>query len=166
MPPEIEHLDVKNTAKLKHVLFSGEPWLLQCYSGLPFAGQHLPAPFRLHPVFTESAGSMKGLVKAGTLDCEAKMPSNKTLISKFGLVRRTQPLLLYAGGGDRPADSGSERIRCTAHGGEAEGRGQGARRALPEAPPPTALAAAPASSPASTPTRSFWSSSPVSSARS
>lgn len=102
MPPEIEHLDVKNTAKLKHVLFSGEPWLLQCYSGLPFAGQHLPAPFRLHPVFTESAGSMKGLVKAGTLDCEAKMPSNKTMISKFGLVRRTQPLLLYAGGGDRP----------------------------------------------------------------
>ena len=38
------------------------------------------------------------------LDCEARLPNNpnKTLISKFGLVRRTQPLLLYAGGGDRP----------------------------------------------------------------
>lgn len=102
LPPEVEHLDVRNTAKLKQVLFSGEPWLLQCYSGLPFAGQHLPAPFRLHPVFEESVGAMKSLVKAGTIDCEAKMPSNKTLVSKFGLVRRTQPLLLYAGGGDRP----------------------------------------------------------------
>ena len=30
------------------------------------------------------------------------MPSNKTLVSKFGLIRRTQPLLLYAGGGDKP----------------------------------------------------------------
>ena len=42
--------------------------------------------------------------RAARFDCEARLPNNpnKTLISKFGLVRRTQPLLLYAGGGDRP----------------------------------------------------------------
>ena len=102
LPPEVEALDVSDTAMLKRVLFSGEPWLLQCYSGLPYAGQHLPAPYRLHPVFTESASSMKSVVKAGTLDCEAIMPSNKTIVSKFGLVRKSQPLLIYAGGGDRP----------------------------------------------------------------
>ena len=102
MPPEIEAVDVEDTALLKKILFSGEPWLLQCYSGLPFEGQHLPAPYRLHPAFVESLGTMRGLVRGGTLDCEKKMPSNKTLVSKFGLIRRTQPLLLYAGGGDKP----------------------------------------------------------------
>jgi len=102
IPPDIQALDVSDTAMLKRVLFSGEPWLLQCYSGLPYAGQHLPAPYRLDDVFIESTASMKSFLRAGTLDCEAKMPSNKTLISKFGLTRRTQPLLLYAGGGDRP----------------------------------------------------------------
>jgi hypothetical protein len=102
LPPDVEALDAADTTRLKHVLFSGEPWLIQCYSGLPYYGQHLPAPYRLHPTFTESLGSLKGLVKGGTLDCEKKLPTNKTLVSKFGLVRRTQPLLLFAGGGDRP----------------------------------------------------------------
>ena len=106
LPPNVEALDIKDTTRLKAVLFSGEPWLLQCYSGLPYAGQHLPAPFRLDPTFTESLQStaLKGIVKGGTLDCEARLPNNpnKTLVSKFGLVRRSKPLLLYAGGGDRP----------------------------------------------------------------
>jgi len=104
LPDTIEALDVSDTTRLKHVLFSGEPWLLQCYSGLPYAGQHLPAPFRIDPTFVESVKSMSSVLKGGTLDCEAKLPNNpnKTLISKFGLVRRTQPLLLFAGGGDRP----------------------------------------------------------------
>ena len=102
LPLEIEAIDVEDTVKLKRILFSGEPWLLQCYTGLPFNGQHLPQPFRLHPAFLESVGGMRGIVRAGTLDCEKKMPSNKTLVSKFGLVRRTQPLLVFAGGGDKP----------------------------------------------------------------
>lgn len=104
LPDTIEALDITDTEKLKRVFFSGEPWLLQCYSGLPYAGQHLPGPFRVDPTFVESIKSMKDLVKGGTLDCEARLPNNpnKTLVSKFGLVRRTQPLLLYAGGGDRP----------------------------------------------------------------
>lgn len=104
MPDFITHIDITDTAKLKHVFFSGEPWLLQCYSGLPYSGQHLPAPYRFNPTFVDSAKQMRDVVKAGTLDCEARLPNNpnKTLVSKFGLVRRTQPLLLYAGGGDRP----------------------------------------------------------------
>jgi len=103
VPEHIEILDVDDSTRLKHVLFSGEPWLLQCYSGLPYDGQHLPKPFRLDPSFVESLdGSLRGLVKAGTLDCEKMLGSNKTLITKFGFVRRTQPLLIYAGGGDRP----------------------------------------------------------------
>ena len=102
LPDSVEPLDVADTARLKQVLFSGEPWLIQCYSGLPYAGQWLPAPFRLNPVFVESLGTLRGLVRGGTLDCEQTLASNKTLASKFGLVRRTQPLLIYAGGGDRP----------------------------------------------------------------
>ena len=104
MPETVEALDITDTNRLKHVFFSGEPWLLQCYTGLPYAGQHLPFPFRLDKTFVDSVHSMRDVVKGGTLDCEARLPNNpnKTLISKFGLVRRTQPLLLYAGGGDRP----------------------------------------------------------------
>ena len=104
MPDFVTHIDVADSAKMKHVFFSGEPWLIQCYSGLPYAGQHLPFAFRLDETFVESVKSMRDVVKGGTLDCEAKLPNNpnKTLISKFGLVRRTKPLLLYAGGGDRP----------------------------------------------------------------
>ena len=104
MPEQVAVLDVDDSAQLKDVLYSGEPWLIQCYSGLPHEGQWLPRPFRLHQVFLESIGSseLRGIIKAGTLDCEKVLKSNKTLISKFGFVRRTQPLLIYAGGGDRP----------------------------------------------------------------
>lgn len=103
LPGTVEALDVADTSRLKHVLFSGEPWLLQCYSGLPYAGQWLPGPFRLDAGFKESMSSLRGIVKFGMLDCEEVLKSNnKTLVAKFGLVRRTQPLLIYAGGGDRP----------------------------------------------------------------
>ena len=94
LPENIAALDVTDTAKLKHVLFSGEPWLLQCYSGIPFEGQHLPRPYRVHKVFQESLGSLKGIVQGGVLDCEKRLPSNKSLVEKFGFVRRLQPLLL------------------------------------------------------------------------
>ena len=102
VPENIEALDVTDTAKLKHVLFSGEPWLLQCYSGLPYEGQWLPRPFRVHRIFQESLGTLGGLVKAGILDCEKRLPSNKSLVEKFGLVRRSQPLLVLAAGGVKP----------------------------------------------------------------
>ena len=85
------------------MLFGGEPWLIQCYSGLPYAGQHLPRPYRLHDVFTSSLGSMRSLsLRAAVVDCERPLPSNHTLVSKLGLVRRTQPLLVLAYGGNRP----------------------------------------------------------------
>jgi len=78
LPDTVTPLDVADTARLKQVLFGGEPWLIQCYSGLPYAGQHLPYPFRAHKVFTESLGSLRGL------------------------VRRTQPLLIFAADGGKP----------------------------------------------------------------
>ena len=102
LPENIAALDVTDTAKLKHVLFSGEPWLLQCYSGIPFEGQHLPRPYRVHKVFQESLGSLKGIVQGGVLDCEKRLPSNKSLVEKFGFVRRSQPLLVLAAGGVKP----------------------------------------------------------------
>ena len=102
LPETIEALDVTDTDKLKHVLFSGEPWLLQCYSGLPYAGQWLPRPYRVHPVFQQSLSQLRGVSKFGILDCEKPLPSNKSLVNKFGLVRRSQPLLLLTAGGVKP----------------------------------------------------------------
>mmetsp|Transcript_2694 Transcript_2694/g.5724 ORF Transcript_2694/g.5724 Transcript_2694/m.5724 type:complete len:409 (-) Transcript_2694:441-1667(-) len=102
LPDTVEALDAADTTALKRALFGGEPWLIQCYSGLPYSGQHLPAPFRMHPTFLESLGPLRGLVRAGTLDCEHVLPSNKTLVAKLGLVRRTQPLLIFASGGGNP----------------------------------------------------------------
>lgn len=118
LPGSIEHIDASDTAKLKSVLFGGEPWLLECYSGLPFAGQHLPRPYRVHPVFSEALVSMRGLVRAGIIDCETQLPSNKTVVAKLGLVRRTQPLLVlaYAGGAPKqlPAASTTSAYAITA----------------------------------------------------
>lgn len=45
---------------------------------------------------------MRGLVRGGVIDCEKLLPSNKSMVTKFGLVRRTQPLLVFAAGGDKP----------------------------------------------------------------
>jgi len=102
LPDSVEPLDITDTANLKKVLFGGDPWLIQCYSGLPYEGQHLPRPFRIHNAFKESITSLRGLVRFGTIDCERPLSSNKTLVDKFGLVRRTQPLLIFAAGGDKP----------------------------------------------------------------
>ena len=51
LPDGIEPLDVSDTEQLKKILFGGEPWLIQCYTGLPYGGQHLPAPYRIHKAF-------------------------------------------------------------------------------------------------------------------
>jgi len=102
LPDAIEDINVADTARLREVLFGGEPWLLQCYSGLPFAGQHLPRPYRVHPAFAEALKSLRGTVRGGMMDCEAQLPSNKTVVAKLGLVRRTQPLLALAYGGGAP----------------------------------------------------------------
>jgi hypothetical protein len=102
LPDSIEAVDATDTARLREALFGGEPWLLQCYSGLPFAGQHLPRPYRVHPAFAEALHSLRGIVRGGVLDCEAQLPSNKTVVAKLGLVRRTQPLLVLAYGGGAP----------------------------------------------------------------
>jgi len=102
LPKDVEQIDVSDTAALKKILFSGEPWLLQCYSSLPYLGQHLPAPYRVHPVFTDSLVTMRGLVRGGVIDCEKPLPSNKSMVNKFGLVRRSQPLLIFAAGGGKP----------------------------------------------------------------
>ena len=102
LPPGIEAIDAADPARLKQVLFGGDPWLLQCDSGRPFSGQHLPRPFRSNPAFHVSRSTLRGLVRFGVVDCEHELPSNKTLVAKLGLVRRTQPLLIFAAGGGNP----------------------------------------------------------------
>ena len=56
---------------LKKVLFSGEPWLIQCYSGLPWEGQHLPRPFRIAQAFKARAAQGHGIPVHPTLLCDA-----------------------------------------------------------------------------------------------
>jgi len=102
LPDTVSLIDASDAEGLKKVLFGGDPWLLQCYSGLPFAGQHLPRPYRVHPAFKDALGSMGGGVRGGIIDCEARLPSNKSVVQKLGLVRRTQPLLVLANGGAAP----------------------------------------------------------------
>jgi hypothetical protein len=110
LPKDVEVLDVADTETLKRVLYGGEPWLVQCYSGLPYAGQHLPAPFRMHPVFEESLSSLGGDVSFGVVDCEKPLRSNQSLASKLKLTRRTQPLLLFAVGGGRPKQLSAKQV--------------------------------------------------------
>ena len=71
LPDTVEPLDVADTGYLKKVLFSGEPWLIQCYSGLPWEGQHLPRPFRIAQAFKARAAQGHGIPVHPTLLCDA-----------------------------------------------------------------------------------------------
>ncbi len=103
MHASIRHIDATDTAALKAALFHGEPHLIQCYSSLPHPHQHLPPPYKIHPHVSAAADALAAAqLSLATVDCERRLPSNRSLVDKLGLVRRTQPLLILALNGEKP----------------------------------------------------------------
>lgn len=62
------------------MFFGGEPWMLQCANeNVTISEAFLTASKRM---------SVTSNVKFGTLDCDGKLPSNKTFWKRFGKTKR------------------------------------------------------------------------------
>ena len=84
-------LEASDTATLRRVFFSGEPWLVEC-----------TPRGRASPMVYEMEGSMRG-VAMGTLACDATLPSGQTTFERFKLKPPSYgPVVLAAANMERP----------------------------------------------------------------
>jgi len=84
-------LSPSDTAALKRVFFTGEPWLVECST----RGSASPMVYN-------AESSLRG-VQIGTLDCGALLPSGKTTYERFKLTKPSYgPVLLAAANTERP----------------------------------------------------------------
>jgi len=89
---QVRVLSPTDTASLKEVFFSGEPWLVECSKKGSTAS----------PVVYDAEGSLKG-VKIGVMDCTAVLPSGKSTYERFKLREPTYgPVILSAANSERP----------------------------------------------------------------
>lgn len=80
-----------DSAQLKKVFYTGEPWLIECTSSSSAS-----------PMVYGAESALKG-VQIGTLDCGAMLPSGKTTFERFKLKEPNYgPVLLAAANGERP----------------------------------------------------------------
>ena len=73
--------------------------------------------------------SVRGTVQSAVLDCDARLPSGKSTIARFGL-RRTRPLLIFCDKGETPSqlpNSEFVRIEHVAPGGRGKSKGRAKR---------------------------------------
>jgi len=90
MRSKVLALSPSDTAQLKKVFYSGEPWLVECTTG------------SAAPMVYSAESALKG-VQIGTLDCGAALPSGKTTYEKFKISKPSYgPVLLAAANGERP----------------------------------------------------------------
>ena len=73
MASKVVALSPEDTAALKDVFYSGEPWLIECTKER-----------KASPVFYAAEGALSGF-KFGTLDCAKVLPSGKTTYERFKL---------------------------------------------------------------------------------
>jgi len=91
MRSKVVALSPSDTAALKQVFYTGEPWLVECTSGRSAS-----------PMVYNAEASLRG-VQIGTLDCGATLPSGKTTYERFKLKEPTYgPVLLAAANTERP----------------------------------------------------------------
>lgn len=92
----IAHIDVHDTAKLKSVLFSGEPWLVYCVNNDTLR-QRLPK------VLEDSAGPLRGSLglAIGVLQCWDKTESGRSVAQRFKLSA-FPPLSFLVANGNKP----------------------------------------------------------------
>ena len=99
-------LSVGNSAQLKDVLYGGEPWIVLCdKSPVAKALDKLPS----HRAFADAAeevGEKLG-VRAGVLDCTAKLSTGQSVFRRFKFAKRKkgQPLAFFVGNGNKPVQA-------------------------------------------------------------
>jgi hypothetical protein len=89
-------IDVKDTAKLKSVLFGGDPWLIYCVNN-ETVNQRLP---RVLEDSTSTLWSSLG-VRVGVLKCWDRMESGRSVVQRFKL-KMSPPLTFAVANGDSP----------------------------------------------------------------
>lgn len=88
---QVRFLSPSDTAVLKEVFYSGEPWLIECSKKA-----------KASPVVTDAEGLMPG-IKIGVLDCSAVLPSGKTTYERFKLKEPSYgPVIMAAANSERP----------------------------------------------------------------
>ena len=91
MRSKVVALSPSDSAKLKSVFYSGEPWLVECTKTK-----------NASPMVYAAESLLKG-VQIGTLDCSAPLPSGKTTFEKFKINPPSYgPVLLAAANTERP----------------------------------------------------------------
>ena len=91
MRSKVVALSPNDTAALKQVFFTGEPWLVECTKGRSAS-----------PMVYGAESSLRG-VQMGTLDCGAMLPSGKTTYERFKLTAPNYgPVILAAANTERP----------------------------------------------------------------
>mmetsp|Transcript_129770 Transcript_129770/g.225514 ORF Transcript_129770/g.225514 Transcript_129770/m.225514 type:complete len:453 (+) Transcript_129770:130-1488(+) len=92
----IKVLDIKDTAKLKEVLFGGDPWLVYCVNNVT-QSQRLPK------VLEEGASSLKSNIglRLGVLSCWEQTESGRSVAQRFKL-KSSPPLAFVVANGNKP----------------------------------------------------------------
>lgn len=84
-------LSVDDTAALKGVFLSGQPWLVECTTGSPSDAMY------------KAESKLKAPLLPGLLDCDRKLPSGKTTVERFGLKAPHQgPFILAIANLEKP----------------------------------------------------------------
>ena len=78
MRTKVVALSPSDSAKLKSVFYSGEPWLVQCGSKADLASSSVDAGLSVHEVVELALPKLPSEAKVGVLDCARKLPSGKT----------------------------------------------------------------------------------------
>eukprot|EP00039_Didymoeca_costata_P019041 m.336004 g.336004 ORF g.336004 m.336004 type:complete len:400 (+) comp17731_c0_seq1:158-1357(+) len=103
-PNPIYNLSVTDTDMLQTVFYSGEPWVVSCYKG------NEPAVDALGKASEQLA---REGIKTGMIDCNAKLPSGKTVAQRVGLTAKAKDLsggrtIFFAGNGKKITEMASK----------------------------------------------------------
>ncbi|EGD82342.1 hypothetical protein PTSG_11951 [Salpingoeca rosetta] len=93
MGPHVQLLDASDQSQMQRVFLSGEPWMVYCSS------KRAPEPPK---EFTDAMKSLsKRGVSFGQLNCGSKLPSGKTVASRFGIDLKSKPVIVATGNGKK-----------------------------------------------------------------
>tara|TARA_B100000513_G_scaffold118971_2_gene52303 strand:+ start:98 stop:1417 length:1320 start_codon:yes stop_codon:yes gene_type:complete len=101
----VRTIKTTDSAALKHVFFSGEPWLVECLSNRSGTSS-------ASSLMEEAAPKLGSGISAAVMNCDAMLPSGKTTLQRFKLTRPSKGrMFLLAANVDRPLLAPNEALR-------------------------------------------------------
>lgn len=88
----IYRIEVTNEPLLSQVFQSGEPWVVLCAK-----------PDHIMPeLFSEAPKRLAGKSYMGVMDCTQKLPSGKSVLTRFGIKTSISPTIFTVSNGEKP----------------------------------------------------------------